>query len=282
MITARCFSRRRASERGVFDGLDLVVELDPGLVEGGRAVDDALRHRELGFLELGVVAEVDGLGGDLRGVGAPRLAPEPVLREREDGDRVLRVIRQILIEVGERVRVARELVVDGAELVADGESAEGVQIDHVERRDVVRLAAEVVLPVPRTPELEAQRLGPRVAKGRVGVRPAAEVHRPELAEVGAEHLVGVDVDDLGDVEREEDVEEEDLVAPDDALLDRLPSQPLGPLVRDVRDREVARRRHRAGARLERRRQIVLEEPEPQRARGPLAHAEHHDLEQPFV
>ena len=47
------------------------------------------------------------------------------------------------------------------------------------------------------------------------------------------HLVGVDVDDLLDAEREEHVEEEDLVAPDDALLLRLLRQPLGPLVRDV-------------------------------------------------
>lgn len=45
------------------------------------------------------------------------------------------------------------------------------------------------------------------------------------------HLVGVDVDDFVHVERKEDVEEQDLVAPDNSLLLALATQPLRPLVR---------------------------------------------------
>lgn len=47
-----------------------------------------------------------------------------------------------------------------------------------------------------------------------------------------EYLISVDEDDLLDVEGEEDVEEEDLVAPDDALLLLLLMEPARPLVLD--------------------------------------------------
>ena len=43
-------------------------------------------------------------------------------------------------------------------------------------------------------------------------------------------MIGVDVDDLLDIEREEHVEEENLVAPDDALLIGFVVQPARPLV----------------------------------------------------
>jgi hypothetical protein len=51
-------------------------------------------------------------------------------------------------------------------------------------------------------------------------------------------LIGIDVDDLGEVQREQHVEEQDLVAPDDALLLRLLPQPVRPLVRDEGDLEA--------------------------------------------
>jgi hypothetical protein len=63
-------------------------------------------------------------------------------------------------------------------------------------------------------------------------RCALQIKIPELFQIRAHDLIGIDVNDLVDVEREEDVEEQNLVAPNNALLLRLPSQPLGPLVRN--------------------------------------------------
>jgi hypothetical protein len=48
-----------------------------------------------------------------------------------------------------------------------------------------------------------------------------EVHVPELGEVGAHDLVGVHKDDLAQGEREQHIQEQDLVRPDYALLLRL-------------------------------------------------------------
>ena len=95
---------------------------------------------ELGLLGQRVVAEVDCLGGGFGGVPTPGLAPEPRLVERVDRHHVLRIVGQVLVEVGERVGVLRERVVEDPILVAVGAPAELVQVDDKERRDVVRLA----------------------------------------------------------------------------------------------------------------------------------------------
>lgn len=59
-------------------------------------------------------------------------------------------------------------------------------------------------------------------------------NRPSLSPAHlshAAHLIGVDVDDFVHVKRKEDVEEQDLVAPDNPLLLALATKPLWPLVR---------------------------------------------------
>lgn len=56
-----------------------------------------------------------------------------------------------------------------------------------------------------------------------------------------QYLISVHVDNLVDIEREQDVEEQDLVAPDDPLLLALPPQPLRPLVRHELHPEPATR-----------------------------------------
>ncbi len=48
-----------------------------------------------------------------------------------------------------------------------------------------------------------------------------EVHVPELCKVGAHDLVGVHKNDLAQGQRKQNVQEQDLVGPDDALLLRL-------------------------------------------------------------
>lgn len=46
------------------------------------------------------------------------------------------------------------------------------------------------------------------------------------------YLVGVHKDDLVQIQREQDIQEQDLVSPDDSLLLCLGTQPMGPVVCD--------------------------------------------------
>ena len=76
----------------------------------------------------------------------------------------------------------------------------------------------MISPVALFPESESLHVLVRVAERRVPVGGPVQVEIPQLCEVGPDDLVCVDEDDLLDVEREHDIEKEDLVAPDDALL----------------------------------------------------------------
>lgn len=89
-----------------------------------------------------------------------------------------------------------------------------------------------VLPVARLPESEALRVRIVIAHRRVSVRSAMEIQIDELLEIRSDNLVSVNEEDLLEVHREEDVEEEDLVRPDDPLLLLLRAEPRRPLVRD--------------------------------------------------
>ena len=65
---------------------------------------------ELGDLGEGIVAEVDCLGAGLGLVGAPGLAPQPLLRQRVDRNVRLQVVRQVLVlgvRNGEEERIAQ-------------------------------------------------------------------------------------------------------------------------------------------------------------------------------
>ncbi len=53
-------------------------------------------------------------------VGAPGLAPEPLLGQTEDGHLVLGIVGQVLVQVGQTVGVARQLVVGRAQGVTHG------------------------------------------------------------------------------------------------------------------------------------------------------------------
>ena len=140
------------------------------------------------------------------------------------------VIRQILVQIGQAIRILTQTLVLPSQPIARRNLPELPQIDHVQSADVVLAVRQMHLPVAGLPEAEAVHLPLGVAEGRVAVRRALEVHVAQLGEVGLDNLVGVDVDDLLDAEREEDVQEEDLVAPDDALLLGLLVEPAGPLV----------------------------------------------------
>jgi len=88
------------------------------------------------------------------------------------------------------------------------------------------------LPVALLPESEALHLFLGVAERRVAVRSAFEIDVSEFGEVGLDNLIGVDENDFLYVEGEEDVEEKDLVAPNDTLLFGLVMEPARPLVLD--------------------------------------------------
>ncbi len=65
---------------------------------------------------------------------------------------VLCEVWEVLVEVCERVLVRREVVVDHAQGIARARAAKTLQVHHIERADVVRLAAQVVLPVTLLPK----------------------------------------------------------------------------------------------------------------------------------
>ena len=89
-----------------------------------------------------------------------------------------------------------------------------------------------VLPVTRLPKPEALRVRIVIAHRRVAVRSAMQIQIDELLEIRSDNLISVNEEDLLEVHREEDVEEEDLVRPDDPLLLLLRAEPRGPFVRD--------------------------------------------------
>ena len=106
--------------------------------------------------------------------------------------------------------------------------------------------------------------------------------RDELVHVRAHDLVGVDEDDFVEVEREEDVQEEDLVAPDLALLLLLRAQPVRPFVRHERVLEVVVRGQVREGTLEGGGEELFDEPEFHGVRGVPHYGEHHDVEHAFV
>ena len=113
--------------------------------------------------------KVNRLRFALRRAAAPRFAPEPLLRQREDRDLMLRIVRQVLVQVRERVRIATELVVGPAQHVSDTTLAKDVEINDVKRTDVVRLPLQVLFPVPLLPELKPNRLGVCFAHWRIAI-----------------------------------------------------------------------------------------------------------------
>ena len=95
-------------------------------------------------------------------------------------------------------------------------------------------------------------------------------------------LIGVDEDDLLDVERKHDVEEENFVAPDDPLLLLLLVQPPGPLVLHVLVVEAVAAGILRQELFDGRRKVALQDPELDLRLGRPLDAQHHDLEQALV
>ena len=199
------------------DCSNFLVKLYPALFEVLPG-DDASCHVQLCFLRLWVVAQVDCLRRGQRRVGAPALAPQPVLRQAEYWDLVLGVVRQVLVQVRQRVRVPTKLVVNRPQLVPGRHAPEPHQVDDVQGADVVRLAVQVVLPETLAPELVPKRLLATRAERCVPVRGTLQVHVPQLSQVGPYYLVRVDCDNFWYIEREKNIQKQNLIAPDYPLL----------------------------------------------------------------
>mmetsp|Transcript_123747 Transcript_123747/g.355360 ORF Transcript_123747/g.355360 Transcript_123747/m.355360 type:complete len:202 (+) Transcript_123747:166-771(+) len=173
-------------------GLQTVLEALYFVVVGLPLLDDALGHHDLRLLRERVLAQVDRLGPGLALLRTPRLAPQPFVRQRVDRDLVLREVHQVLLQVGQRVRVLTQLVVDAAQRVADRGAPELHEVNHVQGGDVVGQFAQMALPIALLPEAEALGVRVRVTHRDEAVDLPAQVHVPELQHIGAHDLVGVD------------------------------------------------------------------------------------------
>lgn len=109
-----------------------------------------------------------------------------------------------------------------------------------DKPNMIRPALQEVLPIARFPEPESLHIGVVISHRRVPIRRTMQVQVDELLQVRPYDLVCVDENNLLQVHREEHVEEEDLVRPDDALLLLLRAQPRRPLVRHELIVEVVR------------------------------------------
>lgn len=71
-----------------------------------------------------------------------------------------------------------------------------------------------------------------ITEWSVAIGRSSQVEVSKLLQISPHHLVSVDKYDFLYIEREEDVKEQNLVAPNDSLLLSLLVQPPGPLVLD--------------------------------------------------
>ena len=107
-----------------------------------------------------------------------------------------------------------------------------VQVNNIQRGDMVGFPAEEVRPVALLPETETFHFSAGIAHRGEAVGRVFEVVGDQIVHVCADDLVCVNEDDFVQGEGEEDVEEEDFVAPDFALFFVLGAEPVWPFVGD--------------------------------------------------
>ena len=98
--------------------------------------------------------------------------------------------------------------------------------------DVVRFSSKEVLPISSLPETESLHRLVIVTHRSITVRSALEIQIDKLFQVRPDDLVSIDENDFLEVHGEKDVQEEDLVAPNDPLLLALRPEPRRPFVSD--------------------------------------------------
>lgn len=95
---------------------------------------------------------------------------------------------------------------------------------------MIRQPLEELGPIPSLPEAEALHFGVIVTHGCVAVWCAMQVKINQLLQVRADDLIGVNEDDFLQVHREQHVEEQYFVRPNNSLFFLLSTQPRRPLV----------------------------------------------------
>jgi hypothetical protein len=98
---------------------------------------------------------------------------------------------------------------------------------------VVRFSSKEVLPISNLPEMESLHRLVIVTHWSITVQSALEIQIDELLQVRPNDLVSVDEGDFVEVHGEKDVQEENLVAPNDALLLALRPEPRQSFVSDL-------------------------------------------------
>ena len=192
------------------------------------------------------------------------------------------VVRQVLVKVAKGVGVLAECLVLPPQSVPCCNLSELHQVHNVDGRDVILSTRQVISPVALFPESEALHLGVGVTEGGVTVGRSSKVKVPQFRQISPYNLVGVHKDDLLEVEREENVQEEDLVTPDCPLSLLLLVQPPRPLVVDILILEAVPLGILGDEFLQAGAQEVLQDPELDWSLSCFHHREHHDFEEALI
>ena len=92
------------------------------------------------------------------------------------------------------------------------------QANGVYKPDMIRFSSERLQPVSSLPESEAFHVGVVVSHRRVSIRSAFQIKIHKLFQIRPDNLVRVDKYNLLEVHREQNIEEENLVCPNNALF----------------------------------------------------------------
>lgn len=91
-------------------------------------------------------------------------------------------------------------------------------LENLSLPNVIRTSSEVLLPVSGLPEPEAIHIFAVTTHGCIAVRSTVQIQGHELVKIGSNDLVRIDEDDLLEIHREQHIQEQNLVTPDDPLL----------------------------------------------------------------
>mmetsp|Transcript_23577 Transcript_23577/g.53075 ORF Transcript_23577/g.53075 Transcript_23577/m.53075 type:complete len:238 (-) Transcript_23577:142-855(-) len=188
-------------------------------------------------------------------------------------------VGQVLVQVGQGIGIAAQLIVHSPQGLSGGSSPELNQVDHKKRRNMVRSPSQVTFPVALLPEAEALRIWICISHGHETIDISLQIKVPQLFDIRAHNLISINKDDLGNVLWKQHIQEEDFVCPDQSLLLTLCIEPRWPLVRDEVILEVVSLRHQGYEGLEVGRQELVNKPEVQRCLSVVPHRKDHNAEE---
>src|ERR1700722_8123339 len=96
--------------------------------------------------------------------------------------------------------------------------------------DVVGSALQKVFPISRFPESETFHFDIVITHRSISIRCALEIKVDEFFQIRTDDLISINKNDLLEIHGEENIEEKDLVCPDDTLLLFLSTKPRRPFI----------------------------------------------------